>query len=129
MLIDGVPLSELDVRWWRRQVGVVMQVTQRPYIFRFMRSQQCNGSAKKLCLSLWEALFTLPVQCSRQDPGLLSGTVADIIRYGKQDATLDEVKAAAEVAQAHEFIEALPNGYDQVTCDKITFKLVVTISY
>src|SRR5688572_1391316 len=36
------------------------------------------------------------------------------IAYGKQDATRDEIVAAAELAQAHEFIEDLPNGYDTV---------------
>ena len=36
----------------------------------------------------------------------------DNIRYGKRDATYEEVVAAAKKANAHEFIMALPNGYD-----------------
>ncbi|WDL96047.1 ABC transporter ATP-binding protein [Alicyclobacillus sp. ALC3] len=43
---------------------------------------------------------------------LFSGSVADNIRYGRPDATLDEVRHAAEVAQAAEFIEALEGSYD-----------------
>lgn len=43
---------------------------------------------------------------------LFTGTVAENIRWGKQDATDEEVRSAAEIAQAHEFIEKLPDGYD-----------------
>jgi ATP-binding cassette subfamily B multidrug efflux pump len=43
---------------------------------------------------------------------LFTGTVAENIRYGKDDATDEEVKHAAEVAQASEFIETMPDGYD-----------------
>lgn len=46
-----------------------------------------------------------------QDTVMLSGTVMDNIRMGRQDATDDEVIAAARAANAHEFIEALPEGY------------------
>jgi ATP-binding cassette, subfamily B, bacterial len=45
---------------------------------------------------------------------LFSETVRDNIAYGRPDATLDEVIAAAEAAEAHEFIGALPSGYDTV---------------
>lgn len=43
---------------------------------------------------------------------LFNGTIRDNIAYGRRDATIDEVKAAASVAEAHDFIEALPGGYD-----------------
>jgi ATP-binding cassette subfamily B protein/subfamily B ATP-binding cassette protein MsbA len=46
-----------------------------------------------------------------QDPFLFKGTIADNIRYGKLDATDDEVVAAAEAVGAHEFVERLPDGY------------------
>ncbi len=46
-----------------------------------------------------------------QDTWLYNGSIADNIRYGKLDATDEEVKAAAKVAQAHHFIRALPDGY------------------
>jgi ATP-binding cassette subfamily B protein IrtB len=49
-----------------------------------------------------------------QDVVLFAGTVADNIRIGKADATMEEVVAAARAAQAHAFIEALPGGYDTV---------------
>jgi len=46
-----------------------------------------------------------------QDPLLLSGSVADNIRYGRLDATDAEVEAAARAAYAHDFIMRLPQGY------------------
>ncbi|MDQ0188843.1 ABC transporter ATP-binding protein [Alicyclobacillus cycloheptanicus] len=49
-----------------------------------------------------------------QQTVLFSGTVADNIRYGKEDATQAEIEKAAEIAQAADFIKALPNGYDTV---------------
>lgn len=47
-----------------------------------------------------------------QDTHLFSGTIADNIRYGKLDATDEEIKAAAKLANAHKFIKYLPNGYN-----------------
>ncbi len=47
-----------------------------------------------------------------QDTHLFTGTVADNIRYGKLDATDEEVRAAAKLANADSFIRRLPNGYD-----------------
>ena len=47
-----------------------------------------------------------------QETILFSGTVRDNIRYGKPEATDEEVVAAAQAAQAHNFIMKLPNGYD-----------------
>lgn len=48
----------------------------------------------------------------QQDVYLFAGTVADNIRYGRRDADLTEVVDAAKRANAHDFIIALPNGYD-----------------
>jgi ATP-binding cassette subfamily B protein len=47
-----------------------------------------------------------------QEAYLFSGTVADNIALGKPDATREEIMAAARAVGAHEFIQALPNGYD-----------------
>lgn len=49
-----------------------------------------------------------------QDTHLFTGTVADNIRYGKLDATDEEVIAAAKLANANGFISRLPQGYDTV---------------
>jgi len=46
-----------------------------------------------------------------QDPFLFSATIADNIRYGRLDATDEEVMAAAKAVGAHDFIMALPEGY------------------
>jgi ATP-binding cassette subfamily B protein len=48
----------------------------------------------------------------QQDVYLFAGTVAENVRYGKPDATRDQVVEAAKRAHAHDFIMALPNGYD-----------------
>ena len=47
-----------------------------------------------------------------QDVFLFSGTIRSNIAFGKDDATLDEVKAAAKSARIDDFIESLPEGYD-----------------
>jgi len=47
-----------------------------------------------------------------QDPFLFSGTVADNIRFGRPDAPDEAVEEAARLANAHEFIMALPDGYE-----------------
>ena len=53
-----------------------------------------------------------------QDTHLFTGTVADNIRFGKLDATMEEVKKAARIANADSFIRRLPDGYDtMVTAD------------
>ena len=49
-----------------------------------------------------------------QDTHLFTGTIADNIRYGRLDATDEDVKAAAKVANAHSFIRRLPDGYNTV---------------
>ena len=49
-----------------------------------------------------------------QDTHLFTGTVADNVRYGKLDATEEEVISAAKLANAHGFIKRLPKGYDTV---------------
>ncbi|WP_291418287.1 ABC transporter ATP-binding protein [Devosia sp.] len=48
----------------------------------------------------------------QQDTYLFSGTVAENLRYGRPNASDDEVVAAAQAANAHDFIMALPHGYD-----------------
>ena len=49
-----------------------------------------------------------------QDPFLFSATVRENIAFGRPGATADDVERAARLAQAHEFIDALPDGYDTV---------------
>ncbi len=57
--------------------------------------------------SLREKIAIVP-----QDAVLFSGTIADNLRYGKLDATQDEIEAAAKAAHAHDFVSRLPKGYD-----------------
>ena len=47
-----------------------------------------------------------------QESVLFSGTIRDNIRYGRPDASEEEVVAAAKAAQAHDFIQSFPEGYD-----------------
>jgi ABC-type multidrug transport system fused ATPase/permease subunit len=62
---------------------------------------------------------SLKLQCLRnqlslvlQEPMLFSGSIADNIRYGRLAASMDEILEAAKAANAHDFIERLPDGYD-----------------
>jgi ATP-binding cassette subfamily C protein CydCD len=53
-----------------------------------------------------------------QDTYLFHGTVADNLRFGKGDATPEELEAAARAANAHDFIMALPRGYETVVGER-----------
>jgi ATP-binding cassette, subfamily B, multidrug efflux pump len=52
-----------------------------------------------------------------QDTYLFAGTIAENIKYGKPEATDEEVKAASDLANAAEFIERLPDGYDTLLAE------------
>jgi ATP-binding cassette subfamily B protein len=56
--------------------------------------------------SLRERIAVVP-----QEPVLFTGTVADNIRYGRLDATDEEIERAARAAYAHDFVSRLPKGY------------------
>lgn len=71
ILLDGVDIRDIKLRFLRNQVGIV-----------------------------------------QQDVYLFTGTVADNIRYGKLDATKEEIIEAAKNANAHDFIMELPEGYN-----------------
>lgn len=53
-----------------------------------------------------------------QDVFLFHGTVTENIRYGSFDATRDQIIQAAKLAEAHEFIEQLPQGYDTIVGER-----------
>jgi len=55
-----------------------------------------------------------------QETWLYNASIADNIRYGKLDATEEEVRRAARIAQADHFISTLPNGYDMVLNEETT---------
>ena len=53
-----------------------------------------------------------------QDPQLFSGTIADNIRFGDPDASMDKVVAAAKEANIHDFVTSLPDGYETKVSDE-----------
>ena len=53
-----------------------------------------------------------------QKSELFSGTVSDNIRWGNDNASADEIKTAAEIAQADEFISKMPDGYNGIIAEK-----------
>jgi ATP-binding cassette subfamily B protein/subfamily B ATP-binding cassette protein MsbA len=53
-----------------------------------------------------------------QEPFLLPLSVADNIAYGRRDASRDEIENVARAAQAHDFIEALPDGYGTIIAER-----------
>ncbi|CAF3665821.1 unnamed protein product, partial [Rotaria sp. Silwood1] len=55
-----------------------------------------------------------------QEPVLFTGSIEDNIRFGKSDATDEEVQTAAKLANAHDFIMALPENYKTIAGDKLS---------
>ena len=55
-----------------------------------------------------------------QEPVLFDTTIADNIRYGREDATMKDIEAAAKAANAHSFISELPNGYKTLVGERGT---------
>ncbi len=53
-----------------------------------------------------------------QEPALFSGTIRENIAYARPDATAEEITAAARVANAHDFIAGLPEGYDTMVGER-----------
>jgi ATP-binding cassette subfamily B protein len=53
-----------------------------------------------------------------QDVFLFHGTVRDNVAYGKPEATTDEIRNAAEIAEAHQFITELPEGYETIVGER-----------
>jgi ATP-binding cassette subfamily B protein len=53
-----------------------------------------------------------------QETFLFNTTILENLRYGRPDASRDQIIAAAEAAQIHEFIEKLPQGYDTIVGDR-----------
>jgi subfamily B ATP-binding cassette protein MsbA len=63
--------------------------------------------------TLREAVGLVP-----QEPALFSGTIRENIAYARPDATQEDIEAAARVANAHDFIVGLPDGYDTVVGER-----------
>ena len=86
-----------------------------------MRFYDVNGGAIKVSgtdiRSVTRASLRGSYGMVLQDTWLLAGTVRENIAYGKPDATLDEVVAAAKAAHADSFIRRLPDGYDTVIAE------------
>jgi ATP-binding cassette subfamily B protein len=75
--LDGHPLTELEPKWLRQQIGVVSQ-----------------------------------------EPVLFATSVADNIRYSRPDATIEEVREAARVANVEPFVEQFPQGYETLVGER-----------
>ena len=86
-----------------------------------MRFYDVNGGAIKVSgtdiRSVTRASLRGSYGMVLQDTWLRAGTVRENIAYGKPDATIDEVIAAAKAAHAHSFIRRLPEGYDTVIAE------------
>ena len=86
-----------------------------------MRFYDVNGGAIKVSgtdiRSVTRASLRGSYGMVLQDTWLRAGTVRENIAYGKPDATMEEVIAAAKAAHAHSFIRRLPDGYDTVIAE------------
>jgi ABC-type multidrug transport system fused ATPase/permease subunit len=89
MKLDGVDLHNYNVKWLRSVVGLVGKSCHSKLLYHII---------------LIDALLA-------QEPVLFSGTIADNISQVVENATLDDIEAAARSANAHEFITQFPDGY------------------
>lgn len=67
-----------------------------------------------MCASSTAASFASLFGLVLQDTWLFNGTIMENIRYGRLDATDEEVVAAAKAAHVHHFVQTLPDGYNMV---------------
>ena len=72
----------------------------------------------KSCASIEKQSLRQNTGMVLQDTWIFSGTIADNIRYFKQDATMEEVEEAAKQAHADVFINTLPNGYETMVSNR-----------
>jgi len=72
-----------------------------------------ENDIRKITRSSLRRAYTMVLQ----DTWLFYGTIFENIAYGREGATLEEVKAAAKAARIDSFIESLPDGYDTVLTD------------
>ena len=93
-------------------------------MLRFFDPRACTGAEGVIRLG-GRDLRDIPLDELReqvsvvtQDTYLFHGTVADNLRFGNPDATQTELEAAAQAANAHDFIHHLPNGYETVVGER-----------
>ena len=118
-LIEGL---SLDVKPGQRIAIVGPTVCGKTTLINLlMRFYDVNGGAIKVSgtdiRSVTRASLRGSYGMVLQDTWLRAGTVRENIAYGKPDATLDEVVAAAKAAHADSFIRRLPDGYDTVIAE------------
>jgi ATP-binding cassette, subfamily B, bacterial MsbA len=77
IVVDGIPLDDLNLSSWQQRLGVVSQ-----------------------------------------DTFLFNATLAENIAFGRSDANIDDIRAAADAAQADGFIQALPDGYQTMVGER-----------
>ena len=92
-------LCNLIARFWDVQEGRVL------FGGRDVREYTCDGLLRNISMVF-------------QNVYLFEDTILNNIRFGKPDATMEEVREAARKARCHDFIMALPDGYDTVLDDK-----------
>lgn len=84
------------------------------------RAEDCHRLLA-LCAShhlVQQLLPSLDFQMVQQEPVLFADTIRDNIRFGKPEATEEEIVAAATVANAHQFITDLPDGYNTMVGER-----------
>jgi len=134
-ILEGeIEFREVSFQYPEREIGILDKVSFRIEAGHTLAIFGATGSGKTTVYSLILKLFdpdqgeilfdgidgreitraSLRGQIAvvPQDPGLFNESIEDNIRYGSPEATHSEVVAAAKIANAHDFIMALPHGYE-----------------
>jgi subfamily B ATP-binding cassette protein MsbA len=121
---DGSALSHLDLEVRRGETLAIVgssgsgKSTLMALVCRFFDPTtgvlEVDGhDLRNVSLDSWTSLFSMVDQA----PFLFHTSIAENLRYGKRDATDDELVAACKAAQIHDFIESLPEGYQTNVAD------------
>ncbi|MEM8931639.1 MAG: ABC transporter ATP-binding protein [Acidobacteriota bacterium] len=123
---DGYPvLRDLDLRLDAGRTTALVGATgsgKTTVLKLLLRFYDATAGAIRLDGHALEELSLRDLRSSialvSQDVFLFHGTVRENLAYARPDATLDEIIEAAKVAEAHEFVTALPEGYDTIVGER-----------
>ncbi len=126
ILVDGVDITKRERADLRKQFGMVLQDTagKTTLVNLLLRFYEVNGGRILVdgvdITKRERADLRKQFGMVLQDTWLFNGTIRDNIAYGKENATEEEIIAAAKAAHADHFIRVLPDGYNTILNEEVS---------